>query len=255
MGGYAVVDGAVVPLDDVRVAATDVALSYGLAVYEVLESGTGRDPWPNLVRLRASAAAIGAPMPSEDVLRDEIARVTAAVGGPAWVSIDLTGDGRRLVRAVPVDPARRHVPTRCARAPHVDHPLLPGSVKHRSRAAWAAEVRRRGVDDLLFVGSDGRFTEGSSCAVVAVVGGVVQTAPWDGRILESTTVRRLLGHAARLGLPVERIGPPAAGPWDALYVASTRRSLAPVVELDGEAVPAWDPVGRALAAADDEIPG
>ena len=69
------------------------------------------------------------------------------------------------------------------------------------------------------------------------------------------TLERLLGHAEALGLEVVREGPLARGPWDALYVASTTRSLAPVAELDGEPLPTWDPVGRALASADDEAQG
>jgi branched-subunit amino acid aminotransferase/4-amino-4-deoxychorismate lyase len=115
-----------------------------------------------------------------------------------------------------------------------------------------SEVRRRQVDEILFVDAEGRFTEGTSCAVVAVVGGRVMTAPWDGRILASTTLRRLLGHAARLGIEVVFQGARANQPFDALYVASTTRSLAPVAELDGRVLSIWDPVGRRLAAADDE---
>jgi branched-subunit amino acid aminotransferase/4-amino-4-deoxychorismate lyase len=249
--GFALIDGVLAPLDQARVPITDVQFTHGLGVYETIEAGPGRDPGPNLVRLAESARAIGVAMPDEGVLRAEIDRVARELGGAAWVRVNLTGDGRRQVWATPVDPARRHVPVRAGRAPHVDHPLLAGSVKHRSRGPWTAEVRRRKVDELLFVDADGRFTEGTSCAVVAVVGGAVWTAPWDGRILRSTTLERLLGHAARLGFEVIRTGPLSAGPWDALYVASTTRSLAPVLELDGEALVAWDPVGRALAEADD----
>jgi branched-subunit amino acid aminotransferase/4-amino-4-deoxychorismate lyase len=129
--------------------------------------------------------------------------------------------------------------------------MLPGFVKHRSRGAWMVEVRRRGVDEILFVDADGRFTEGTSCAVVTVVGGKVWTAPWDGRILASTTLRRLLAHATHLGIEVVRKGARPSEPFDALYVASTTRSLAPVEELDGRPLPTWDPIGRRLAAADD----
>jgi len=51
---------------------------------------------------------------------------------------------------------------------------------------------------------------------------------------------------------VRRVGPDAGDPsaWDALYIASATRHLAPVVSLDGEALPGWDPVGRLLAATD-----
>ena len=252
MDGFAVVGGRVVPLAEATIPVTDVQFTHGLGVYETLEACPGADHSLNLQRLAASALAIGVAMPDEGVLLDEIEAVRARIGDRAWIRINLTGDGRRTVWGTPVDPSRRHVPVRAWRAPHVDLVLLPGSVKHRSRGPWMAELRRRGVDELLFVDAAGRFTEGSSCAVLAVTDGVLRTAAWDGRILASTTLERLLGHAGRLGIPVERVGPVAEAPWDALYVASTTRSLSPVSELDGVALPTWDPIGRALAAADDE---
>ncbi len=251
MEGWALVEGKLVPLEKATVPIHDVGFSHGLGVYETLEAWEGSDPSANLARLRESALAIGLPAPDDDMLRREIDQVRAKVGARAWVRISLTGDGRRIVWASPVEEERRHAPVRCATGPHVDHPLLPGSVKHRSRGAWMAEVRRRKVDEILFVDADGRFTEGTSCAVVAVVGGTVMTAPWDGRILASTTLRRLLAHAMRLGIEVVRKGARPAEPFAALYVASTTRSLAPVVELDGRALSTWDPLGRRLAAADD----
>ncbi|MEQ1501556.1 MAG: aminotransferase class IV, partial [Myxococcota bacterium] len=233
--GVALVDGRLIPLADATLPVTDIQVTHGLGVYETLEVGFGAEVRPNLDRLADSARAIGVAMPDEPTLRAEIDQVHRAVGGPAWVRINLTGDGRRMVWATPVDPARRHVAVRAGRAPHVDHPLLAGSVKHRSRGPWVAELRRQQVDELLFVDADGRFTEGTSCAVVAVIAGVVWTAPWDGRILRSTTLDRLLALAVRIGAPIRREGPPAAGPWDGLYVASTTRSLAPVVSLDAMA--------------------
>lgn len=242
----ALIDGKPVPLDQAGIPLTDAAATHGLAVYETIEAAPGLDPGENLERLRKSAGFLCIDMPDEALLRAEIERVRQEVGERAWVRLTLTGDGRRIVWATPCDPARRHAPVRCARGPHVDHPLLPGWVKHRSRAAWMGGVRRKGVDELLFVDASGRFTEGTSCAVLAVCDGALWTAPWDGRILASTTLGRLLRHAERLQIPVVRQGPPSEGPWTALYVASTTRSLAPVSELDGVALPTWDPVGRKL---------
>ena len=94
---------------------------------------------------------------------------------------------------------------------------------------------------------EGRFTEGTTCAIVAIQDGVLYTAPHDGRILPSTTLIALLDRAEALGIACVRRGPLAEGPWDALYVASTTRKLAPVIELDGVALSVWDPVGRRLA--------
>lgn len=252
MDGFAMVDGRIVPLGEATVPITDVQFTHGLGVYETIEACVGGDYSLNLVRLEASARAIGVAMPAEAVLLQEIEAVRARIGDRAWIRINLTGDGRRQIWGTPVEAARRHVPVRCWRAPHVDNPMLAGSVKHRSRGPWMAELRRRAVDELLFVDAAGRFTEGTSCAVLAVTDGVLRTAAWDGWILASTTLDRLLAHAARLGIPVERVGPVAEAPWDGLYVASTTRSLSPVIELDGQAIPAWDPIGRRLAEADDE---
>jgi branched-subunit amino acid aminotransferase/4-amino-4-deoxychorismate lyase len=248
--GFAIVEGALVPLDQAAIPVTDVQVTHGLGVYETLSSEA--DPGPNLARLAESARAIGVAMPDEATLRAEIARVCEAVGGPSWVRVNLTGDARRLVWATPAEPERRHQPARCARAPHQDSPLMPGSVKSRSRGPWLVELRRQGVDELLFVDVAGRFTEGTSCAVLAVIGGAIHTAPWDGRILRSTTLERLLERAEALGIPVHRLGPPAGArgeeqPWDALYVASTTRGIAPVSEIDGKRLSMWEPVGRALA--------
>jgi branched-subunit amino acid aminotransferase/4-amino-4-deoxychorismate lyase len=246
----ALIDGRPVPLAQAAIPLTDSATTHGLAVYETLEVGPGTDPGENLDRLAQSARFCGIMMPEDALLRSEIEAVRASVGPEAWIRITLTGDHHRYVWAVPVDPSRRFAPVRCARGPHVDHPLLPGWVKHRSRAAWMAAVRKQEVDELLLVDADGRFTEGSSCAVLAVVDGALWTAPWDGRILCSTTLARLLGHARALGIEVVREGARAVGPWQGLYIASTTRRLAPVAELDGEALPLWEPVGEALSRAD-----
>jgi branched-chain amino acid aminotransferase len=248
VAAFTVLDGALIPAAEARIPADDPAVTLGWSVFETLawpEAELG----PHLARLAASAAATGIAPPDPDVVAAEIARAGGAVGGPARVRVTLTGGGRRLVRAEPLDPARRHQPVRAARGPHRDDPFLGGAVKHGSRAGWVVAVRRAAVDEVLLVDEAGRFTEGTTSGILAVIGGVLWTAPHDGRILESTTVTSLLRDAAALGLPVRREGPPAAGPWDALYIASATRHLAPVAELDGAPLPVWDPVGRALARA------
>jgi branched-chain amino acid aminotransferase len=245
--GWALVDGRGTPLSDASMPVTDAGWLQGWVAFETLELVDGSDPGANLERLRQSAAALGIVYPGDELLRSEIAEVHRRVG-PAWVRVDLTGSGRRVVWGTPIDPSRRHRGVRAARAAHVDHPWLPGAVKHRSRAAWAAETHRRGVDELLLVDAGGRFTEATNCAIVAVVSQTLYTAPWDGRILESTTLAGILAKAAALGITVHREGALASGPWQALYIASTTRHLAPVLELDGEALDGWDDVGRALIA-------
>lgn len=249
--GWAVVDGSLIEADLAVIPVSDPLVTVGHGVFETLryEAGQACHLDEHLDRLASSAAACRIAPPDRARLADEIALASRRITGPARVRITLSGGGRRVVVAVPLETARWHAPLRAVRGPHRDEPFLRGDVKHTSRAPWIVAVLRSGVDEVLLVDAAGRFTEGTTCGIIAVIGGVLWTAPHDGRILESTTVNELLDLAARLGVEVRREGPPADGPWDALYVASTTRHLAPVVELDGEALPGMCPVGRALVAA------
>lgn len=74
------------------------------------------------------------------------------------------------------------------------------------------------------------------------------TAPDDRQILQGVTRDVLIEVARAEGFDL-REAPVAAGPVDELYLCSTLKELAPVVELDGVPLPGWGPVGRRLAAA------
>jgi branched-subunit amino acid aminotransferase/4-amino-4-deoxychorismate lyase len=246
--GWCLIDGHMLPISLATLPVDDPAVTTGWAVFETLVAGhPAMRVDLHLARLTRSAAAASIPMPDRGVLADEIRRAAQTLGLPARVRITLTGGGRRLVTAMPLDLGRLHAPVRAVRGVHRDDPVLGGAVKHTSRAPWVVAVKRSGVDEVLLVDADGRFTEGTTCGIAAVIGGVLYTAPHDGRILESTTVCEVIARAKAAGVEVRREGPPAAGPWDALYVCSTTRDLAPVVALDGAALPGWDPVGRRLA--------
>ena len=251
MQGWAIVDGRLGPLGSAVLPIVDPAVMLGWSVFETMAADAGEVPElsAHLDRLARSCVEGRIPMPSRGLLAEEVAGVARRQGGSARVRITLTGGGHRLVVATPRRRDRMHEPVRCVRGEHHHDPNLSGAVKHGSRMGWVLAVQRSGADDVLLVDAHGRFTEGTTCAVLAVVDGVLHTAPHDGRILESTSCTRLLATAAELGIPVERTGPAASGPWDALYVASATRGLAPVVELDGVALPEWEPVGRRLVQA------
>jgi branched-chain amino acid aminotransferase len=249
--GWAMVDGALTPLRDATIPATDPGLLLGWTVFETLTARDGEPdrPGPHLRRLRASAEAARVPFPDEATLAAELRAVAARQGGAVRLRVTLTAGGHRLLFATPLDPSRRHQPVRAATGPHRDEPFLGGRVKHGSRAPWAVAVARAGVDEVLLVDADGRFTEGTTSGVVAVVDGALWIAPDDGRVLASTTLDDLIARAHAAHIPVHREGAPAAGPWQGLYIASSTRDIAPVIELDGRPLPGWEPVGRALASA------
>lgn len=251
VAGLALMDGVEMSAEDARIPVTDPAVTSGWSVFETLlvTHGVAQGLPAHLARLARSAADCLVPMPDAELLAAEATRLAGAARVPSRLRITLTRGGRRVLTLLPLDPGRFHAGLRCARGPHRDEPFLGGRPKHAGRAAWAVAVARAGVDDVLLVDASGRFTEATTAAVVAVIGGELWTAPDDGRILPSTTLDDVLERAARLGIRVRREGPPAQGPWDGLYLASSTRDLAPVLELDGVALPGWEPVGRALADA------
>lgn len=251
--GWGSVDGRIVPLAEACVPATDPAVTQGWSVFETAEVRHGRVPLleRHLERLEDSAAAALVPLPPRATLAGWMEALAARHGGAGRLRLTASASGLVVLTVVDLPPSRRGGAVRCVRGPHVDEPFLGGSVKHGSRAPWAVAVKRSGVDDVLRVDADGRFTESTMAAIVAVIDGTLWTAPHDGRILPSTTVLELLDRARALGIPVRLEGPPAAGPWDGLYLASATRWLAPVVALDGVALPGWEPVGRRLAGGEE----
>lgn len=246
--GWAMVNGRILPLRDARIPADDPGFTLGWTVFETMLVREGAVPRlaEHLARLAASAEQTGIPLPE---VAPEVVTLARKASVPSRLRVTLSGSGLRVLTLEPVSKDRWGQGVRCARGPSVTSPLLSGAVKHGSRAAWVAGVKRAGVDDLLLVDSDGRFTEATSAGIVAIVDGALYTAPFDGRILESTTVSALLDVAEAQGVPIERRGADAEGPWDGLYIASATRGLAPVLELDGRALAGWEPVGQALMAA------
>ena len=243
------VNGVLSPGRDAVIPAMDAGFLVGWTVFETALSIGGRIPalQLHLDRLAESCTEADISLPSEVV--QEMHDVAGRVPGRARVRITLSGSGLRIVSAEPVSLERFGKPVRCARGRFCTDPYLSGAVKHGSRAGWVVAVRRAGVDDVLLVDEAGRFTEGTTCGILAVCDGEVYTAPNDGRILPSTTVSQLVELAKSLGVPVHREGASSTGPWDGLYIASATRGLVSVVELDGQSLPGAEPVGRMLHEA------
>lgn len=249
MTGWAVVDGVEGPPDTAVFPVTDPAVSVGWSVFETLRSdreGRVHRLGEHLKRLERSCAAACIDMPPPQEVADEVATAARGVQGPSRIRVTVSGSGRRVVLAVPLDPGRMHTGIRAVRGAWRSEPFLGGGVKHGSRAPWVVAVQRSGVDEVLLVDPDGRFTEGTTCAILAVMDGTLWTAPHDGRILESRTCLEICERAEVLGIPTVWEGPPADGGWQGLYIASTTRDLAPVLELDGQTLPGWEPVGQSL---------
>lgn len=120
-----------------------------------------------------------------------------------------------------------------------DADWLLGGVKTLSyviNVAAAREARRRGADDAIFVTTDGYALEGPTSGLVVVTDGVMRTAPTGATgILKSVTVDEVMANAAADGMQtrVELVPVEDLFTADGVWLVSSGRGPAPIVELDG----------------------
>ncbi|MCW2497933.1 aminotransferase class IV [Jatrophihabitans sp.] len=120
-----------------------------------------------------------------------------------------------------------------------DAPWLLGGIKSLSYAVNMAalrEVERRGVDDALFLSTDGRVLESPTGSVIWASGRTLTTTPAEGTgILGGTTQARLFEQAAGAGWTVgtQLIGLDQLHAAEAVWLTSSVRGPVEVVEIDG----------------------
>ena len=125
---------------------------------------------------------------------------------------------------------------------------LLGGVKTLSYAvnmAAAREAARRGADDALFVSSDGLALEGPRSALIWREADVLVSTRIEGTgILASVTQASIFGEATREGVVTrsDLIGVGRLPETDGAWLVSSGRLVAPILTLDGVAMPtdpAW----------------
>ncbi|WP_204290351.1 aminotransferase class IV [Micromonospora gifhornensis] len=241
----------------------DLGVLRGDGLFETMHLRDGR-PWlreAHLARLRAGAAAVELTLPDDAALVELLD--TVAAGWPTEVEGALRlvctrgpeGGGPPTVyatlAAVPAAVRQaRHDGVRVATLslgvpadarPELD--WLPAGIKSTSYGASTAARRwaaRAGVDDVLWVSSDGYVLEGPTANVVWSTGDTLCTVPAARTgILPGTTVAWLLANAAEVGChAAERMVTPAElRDADAVWLTSSVRGLVEVLALDGEPLP------------------
>ncbi|MFC6358380.1 aminodeoxychorismate lyase [Luteococcus peritonei] len=124
-----------------------------------------------------------------------------------------------------------------------DRPWLLGGVKSLSYAVNMAakrEAARRGADDVLFLSSDGFCLEGPTAALVVAFGRELVTTPVEGTgILDSITQKQVFATAEKKGWTTSYrlLRPAQLADADGVWLVSSVRGAAPVLELDGVALP------------------
>lgn len=136
-----------------------------------------------------------------------------------------------------------------------DAPWLLGGVKTLSYAVNVAakrEAARRGVDEVVFVSSDGFLLEGPTTGLLIAADDQLWTTPIEGTgVLPSVTIEAILDQAAEAGVGVQRalFRAEDLATCDGAWVVSAVRGVLPLLELDGVALPHDPAVTARLAAA------
>jgi branched-chain amino acid aminotransferase len=261
---YVWADGLLVPADTPLLPATDRGFQLGDGVFETIRVCEGRilELPLHAERLRASAAALGIPLPDEieATLRVAIAELLAAdeLGGPrVEVSVRVTVtrgplEGRDLLppsdvrptMVVQAWPVARPSPELLARGLHLAistvrrDPRSPlAAVKTTSRAEFVyarLEARRRGADDALFLTIDGHLAEATSASVFLVKDDELATPALECGILVGTTREWLLRWAPGVGLRAREgwIAPDELFAADEALLASSVAGVLPVTQVD-----------------------
>jgi len=220
----------------------------------------------HLERLARSASMIGIELPvSTETLAKEVrATVEAAGEGESYVRITVT----RGAGNPGLDPSRATEPLRVVVAMPLEQPpddvyevglrtvtYATGRMPAASPARGAKTgnylenilavraARERGANDALIVDEGERVVQGASSNVFFVSAGRLVTPPLEAGILPGITRGVVLEIAAALAIPVELRAPLVTElhTFDEIFLSSSVRDLAPVVEVDGVRVGAGRP--------------
>jgi branched-chain amino acid aminotransferase len=288
-------DGGLVPAGGPHLRVSDRGFQLGDGIFETLRARRGVlvDWAEHLARLGEGAAALSLSLPPGDGLEAAVRELLVAEGladpgrdgtvpSDAAVRITIsrgplpgrgtlptgwrTASPTVVVQAWPHSPPPADLISRGVRAVTSAVRRDPGSplvgIKATSRADHVfakLEAERAGVDDALFLTTDGRVSEATSANVFAVVGRRLLTPPLSAAILAGTTRTWLLSHpaAARaVGLEAEArdLRPIDLIAADEAFLTSSVAGILPLVELDGRPIGDGRPGERvpALRAARED---
>jgi branched-subunit amino acid aminotransferase/4-amino-4-deoxychorismate lyase len=245
----AILDGVVMPADEVRIPATDDGLLRGDGVFEVMRLYDGR-PFAlddHLARMERSAANLRLPLDTDAVRADIAGLLDAGRPGDGALRVLVTRGGRRMAFLEPLPDLPdtlslqtvTYAPTR----------ILDG-VKSLSYAANMLATRlavERGADEALLVTPHGRVLEApTSTFFCSLDGRTLVTPPLEDHVLDSITRRRLLAVCAIAQRP---IAADELRDVQEAFLASTAREVLPVHAIDSRPVPVVDGPLTSEAAA------
>ena len=207
---------------------------------ETMRVRGGRLPWleRHLARLRASAAALGAPTPPDNVLG--LVRFATGNKTDHVVRLQLTdGHAEITTRAVPTE---RSISVVVSRQAHEPYPHKTTRREQFERALAAAKRAR--ASDALLLTADGAVTEGTTWNLFWWDKGSLCTPAADLGVLPGIGRERVM----ELSTVTEVRAPVAALRGCSLFLVNAVRGIVEIALLDGRPVPR-DPRTPELAAA------
>src|SRR4051795_8442818 len=233
-----ILDGTVLPADEVRIPATDEGLLRGDGVFEVVRLYEGR-PFAiddHLARMERSAANLRLPLDVAAVRADIEALIEAGRPGDAVLRVLVTRGGHRVgfIEPMPVLPETLALQT----VVYSPTRVLDGvkSLSYGANMLGTRLAEEKGADEALFVTPHGRVLEApTSSFICSLDGRTLVTPPLDDHILDSITRRRLLQAYEISERPI------AADELHDVreaFLASTVREVLPVRAIEGRELPA-----------------
>jgi branched-subunit amino acid aminotransferase/4-amino-4-deoxychorismate lyase len=252
----AIVNGRPSALADAKLAITDDGAARGDGAFETV-GVWGGNPFrlrDHLARLNTSLAAIRLEPVDPELLAEEAASLLTSVDGDAVLRIYVTAAGTRVlyVAEQPQRRAPQHLITQPAPWIRPTDSYGPAGAKTMSYGANMAATRAAqaaGGDDALLVSLEGYVLEGSTFAVLWVVGGRLYAMPPELGIVDSISRRTLLDIAAADGIPtaVEACRLDQVLAADEVVACSAVRDAIAVKRIDDTELPAGTPVRDVLA--------
>jgi D-alanine transaminase len=268
----AFLNGEYLPLEEARISPLDRGFLFGDGIYEVIPVHGGKPIGFSLhyERLRSSLSEVEIKLDwTLEQWRDVCGNLIDKNGGgdlsiylqvsrgadtkrhhafPVGVTPTVFGFASELVVSSDIKPlkissAEDQRWKRC----NIKSTALLGNIIHFQKG------QSEGKDETLLYNTAGEITEGSAANAFVIKEGVVATPPLDNQVLPGITRRMLLDMISKDGaIDVEErvVTMQEAREADEIWLTSSSKDVAPVVELDGKPVgtgqpgPVWEAAQR-----------
>lgn len=247
-------NGRFVPSNEARIDPCDRGFLFGDSLYEVVKvlAGTPLHLEPHLERLRRGLERAEIPFPVG--MASACLQLVAAAdlsAGYLYLQVTRGVTTRQHLPPAGIEPTVLIMPFEHEFDPPASRPLraitVPDwrwrfrDVKTTSLMATVfgkLRARQGSVDEVIFVGPDGKLREGGSTNVFTCRAGVWETHPTDGTILEGVTRSRVLILAKEIGVDVAQRAPrlQELDQWQEAFLCGTTTGVQPLIELDGRRV-------------------